>query len=377
MLPLSLYIHIPWCIQKCPYCDFNSHKSPEVLPEVGYVNALIADLEADLKEFSAGSIISIFIGGGTPSLFSANAYAQLFTSLRNLLTFDENIEITLEANPGTVDQVRFSEYRALGINRLSLGIQSFNPTHLKSLGRIHNDKEAHYAIERARKAGFDNLNLDIMHGLPNQTLTEGLKDLEEAIAHQPEHLSWYQLTIEPNTIFYKTKPTLPEEDLTYALEQRGLEQLNAHGFHRYEISAFTRDNHPSAHNLNYWHFGDYLGIGAGAHGKLTDINPSSIYRTRKHRQPSDYLNPTRSFLAEKTHVDKTALIFEFMLNTTRLEEPIPHQLFSQQTGLDFETIKPLLKLAEQKGFLKCLNTHWQVTPFGRRYTNNLQALFLP
>jgi putative oxygen-independent coproporphyrinogen III oxidase len=344
---------------------------------MGYVNALIADLETDLMEFTAGTVISIFIGGGTPSLFSANAYTQLFAALKKLLRFDENIEITLEANPGTVDQVRFSEYRALGINRLSLGIQSFNPTHLKSLGRIHNDKEAHYAIERARKAGFDNLNLDIMHGLPNQTLNEGLQDLEKAIAHQPEHLSWYQLTIEPNTIFYKTKPTLPEEDLTYTLEQRGLEQLKAHGFHRYEISAFTRGNHPSIHNLNYWRFGDYLGIGAGAHGKLTYNNQSSIYRTRKHRQPTDYLNPSRLFLAEKTKVDKASLIFEFMLNTTRLEEPIPYQLFSQRTGLDFEVIKPLLKLAETKGFLKCINTHWQITPFGRRYTNNLQALFLP
>lgn len=375
MIPLSLYIHMPWCIRKCPYCDFNSHKSPETLPEQSYILALIADLKKDLQHIAARPIHSIFIGGGTPSLFSAESYELLFSELRKLLTFAQDIEITMEANPGSVEQQRFSEYRQLGINRLSLGIQSFNPAHLKALGRVHDDRQAHAAITAARNAGFDNLNLDIMHGLPRQTIAEGLADLRTALSHQPEHLSWYQLTIEPNTLFYKQQPQLPSEDDAFELEERGFALLAEAVFSRYEISAFTSQQRHARHNLNYWLFGDYLGIGAGAHGKLTTAN--SIMRTRKHRQPKDYLNEDKEFLAEIEQVNENEIIFEFMLNVTRLEQSIPFSLFTERTHLAIDALLPKLKLAEQKKLLTLSDESWQITALGRRYTNNLQGLFLP
>lgn len=374
MIPLSLYIHIPWCIRKCPYCDFNSHKSPAILPELNYVEALLADLKTDLLRFDVREISSIFIGGGTPSLFSAEAYNTLFAALKQILPFAQDIEITMEANPGSVEQERFREYRQAGINRLSLGIQSFNPEHLKVLGRIHDEHQAHRAIESARNAGFDNLNLDIMHGLPNQSIAEGIEDLRTALSYQPEHFSWYQLTIEPNTVFYKENPPLPSEDDAYFLEEQGLALLKETGFMRYEISAFAKPQRQARHNMNYWLFGDYFGIGAGAHGKLTDEN--GIFRTRKQRQPKEYLDPGKSFLAEIETVAAKELIFEFMLNTTRLEQAIPLELFTQRTGLAVELLLPGLKMAEKKGLISLSATDWQVTPFGRRYTNNLQALFL-
>lgn len=374
MIPLSLYIHIPWCIRKCPYCDFNSHKSPEILPEQNYVHALIADLKTDLQHFETREICSIFIGGGTPSLFSAQAYDILFTELRHLLSFAQDIEITLEANPGTVEQQRFTEYRQIGINRLSLGIQSFNPEHLHTLGRIHDAQQAHRAIESARNAGFNNINLDIMHGLPRQSVAQGIEDLQTAIAHQPEHLSWYQLTIEPNTVFYKEKPPLPSEDDAWFLEKEGLALLQESSFERYEISAFAKPERQARHNLNYWLFGDYLGIGAGAHGKIT--TPNGIRRTRKHRQPKEYLAPDKPFLASMEIVEAEDLLFEFMLNTTRLEQAIPLELFTQTTGLPLSYLLPKLKTAEHKKLITLTDTHWQVTVFGRRYTNDLQALYL-
>ena len=376
MLPLSLYIHIPWCIRKCPYCDFNSHKSPDELPETAYVAALLADLKLDLNTFPRHNLHSIFIGGGTPSLFSAQAFDSLLTGINQQLPFSNDIEITLEANPGTVEQQRFTDYRALGINRLSIGIQSFNPTHLKALGRIHDDKQAHLAVESARRAGFERINLDVMHGLPNQSVAEGLADLKTAIENQPEHLSWYQLTIEPNTAFYKQRPTLPTEDDAYTLEEEGFELLAKNGFSRYEISAFTRNNQPSRHNMNYWLFGDYFGIGAGAHGKLTHPDTLEIVRTRKQRQPKDYLNPNKSFLAAKDTIDAANRVFEFMLNTTRLQQAIPHELFIERTGLSLDQLMPGLLVAQQKGLVIIDNTSWQITPFGRQYTNDLQSLFL-
>ncbi len=374
MLPLSLYIHTPWCIRKCPYCDFNSHKSPETLPEEEYINCLINDLRADLLSISPRPIHSIFIGGGTPSLLSAKAYELLFNELNKHLSFVPDIEITMEANPGSVEQQRFSEYRQLGINRLSLGIQSFNKNHLKKLGRIHDEQQAHAAIESARLAGFDNINLDLMHGLPNQSIEEGINDLQTALSYQPEHLSWYQLTIEPNTLFYKEKPPLPCEDDAFIMEEEGFNLLAAAGYNRYEISAFARDNKQAQHNLNYWLFGDYLGIGAGAHGKLTDN--LTISRTKKYTQPKEYLNPDKPFLAQKTIVAHDELLFEFMLNTTRLQQPIPLALFSQRTGLDLKLLQPKLHEAQTKGLIDLNNEAWQVTSLGRRYTNDLQALFL-
>ncbi len=377
-MALSVYIHIPWCIRKCPYCDFNSHKSPDNLPEDNYVAALLADLKHDLKRFPAKTIDSIFIGGGTPSLFSAAAFETILNELRALLPFSPDIEITLEANPGTVEQQRFKDYRALGINRLSLGVQSFNASHLKALGRIHDEKQAHLAIESARNAGFDNLNIDLMHGLPGQTVVQGIDDLKEAMSHQPEHLSWYQLTIEPNTLFYKQRPTLPPEDDACMLEEEGFDLLAVQQFNRYEISAFCRDNKRSRHNLNYWLFGDYFGIGAGAHGKLTLTENMQIFRTRKQRQPTDYLNPDKPFLAATEQVSVNDLIFEFMLNTTRLQQAIPNALFTERTGLNFDLLLlPLLRKAQTKGLVTLGCTDWQITPFGRQYTNDLQAIFLP
>ncbi|MFJ1269851.1 radical SAM family heme chaperone HemW [Legionella lytica] len=375
MIPLSLYIHIPWCIRKCPYCDFNSHKSPEVLPEQSYIQALLSDLKTDLMEFQSREISSIFIGGGTPSLLSAEAYHILFSELKKILPFAPDIEITLEANPGTVEQQRFTDYRHSGINRLSLGIQSFNPEHLKVLGRIHDEQQAHRAIAAARNAGFDNLNLDIMHGLPQQSIAQGIEDLRTALSYQPEHFSWYQLTIEPNTVFYKENPPLPSEDEACILEEQGLALLKESGFTRYEISAFSKTNKQSRHNLNYWLFGDYLGIGAGAHGKITA--DARVLRTRKHRQPKDYLNPEKPFLADRQQVEGDELIFEFMLNTTRLEQAIPFELFTERTGLALTELLGPLQVAAGKKLVHLTDKHWQVTEFGRRYTNNLQALFLP
>ena len=345
------------------------------MPEQEYVQALIADLAADLACFPPREIQSIFIGGGTPSLFSAEAYNRLFTQLKEMLPFADAIEITMEANPGSVEQQRFTDYRQLGINRLSLGIQSFNPEHLKKLGRVHDDKQAHSAINAARKAGFNNLNLDLMHGLPKQTITQGLDDLKTALSYEPEHLSWYQLTIEPNTVFYKEKPPLPNEDDLCTLEETGFKLLQEAGFNRYEISAFSKPKAEAKHNLNYWLFGDYLGIGAGAHGKITVNN--SVQRTSKYRQPKEYQNTSKSFLANREHIAGDELLFEFMLNTSRLEQAIPLSLFIDRTGLPLNLLLPKLQLAQEKGLIQLTDTHWQVSPLGRRFTNNLQAMFLP
>ena len=375
MHAISLYIHIPWCIRKCPYCDFNSHQSPKELPEEQYINALLQDLTHDLSLTPARTIKTIFIGGGTPSLLSAQAYDKLFSGLQHKLNFASDIEITLEANPGTVEQQRFTDYRQLGINRLSLGIQSFNARHLKKLGRIHDEQQAHQAIHAARKAGFDNLNIDLMHSLPEQTVAEGLADLNTALSYHPEHLSWYQLTIEPNTVFYKENPPLPAEEDSLILEEQGLALLTEKGLSRYEISAFCQPNKQSKHNLNYWLFGDYLGIGAGAHGKITGDN--MLQRTRKQRQPKDYLNQDKAFLAAIEVIKEEDIVFEFMLNTTRLEQPIPLELFSQTTGLNLKSLLPKLQLAVSKKLIHLSQDDWQITELGRRYTNNLQLLFLP
>ncbi|MCX7090898.1 MAG: radical SAM family heme chaperone HemW [Legionellales bacterium] len=377
MIPLSLYIHIPWCIRKCPYCDFNSHKSPEQLPEEAYIDALIADFEQDLRHYPQKKPLhSIFIGGGTPSLLSAQAYMRLFQHIQALTPFEEDIEITLEANPGTIEHGKFSEYLAVGINRLSLGIQSFHPPHLQRLGRIHDAKQAHNAIEQVLQAGYTRFNLDLMYGLPEQTVTQALEDLRQALAYQPSHLSWYQLTIEPNTIFHKTQPTLPHEDGIAGMEEAGLDLLTANHMARYEISAFCRNDQMARHNLNYWLFGDYYGIGAGAHGKLTLSAPENIFRTQKYRQPKDYLDPHKSFLTQQTAISHSALIFEFMLNTTRLEQAIPYALFSQRTGLSIDCLQPKLAIAGDLGFITLFPESWQITSLGRRFTNDLQAIFL-
>lgn len=377
MLPSSLYIHTPWCVQKCHYCDFNSHAKQSSLPAAEYLAALLADFRQDVTTFGKRRIGSIFIGGGTPSLLSADFYAGLFAEIAKLCELTENIEITLEANPGTVEHGLFSDYLAAGINRLSLGIQSFNNQQLQKLGRVHDAKQAHFAIESAKKAGFSNLNLDIMHSLPGQTFTESLADLKTALSFEPQHLSWYQLTIEPNTVFYKTKPPLPSDEQTYNVEEQGLAILQDLGFARYEISAYAKSEHTCQHNLNYWLFGDYFGIGAGAHGKLTDLKQRAVYRTNKYRLPKDYLNTRKAFLANRHTVSAEDLVFEFMLNATRLEQKIPLSLFTNNTLLPYNFIADKLQRAAALGLIDLQDDSWQVTAFGRRYTNNLQEIFLP
>ena len=290
--PLALYVHIPWCVKKCPYCDFNSHAAGPNLPEQDYVAALLADLEQELPAVHNRPLSSIFIGGGTPSLFSASAIGQLLEGVAQRISFAPEIEITLEANPGTFEQDKFTAYRALGINRLSIGIQSFQDDKLKALGRIHGAEEALRAAEMARKAGFDNYNLDLMHGLPGQSLSDALFDLQTAMAQQPTHLSWYQLTIEPNTHYYSAPPQLPEDELLWDIQETGQALLADAGFMQYEVSAYAQPGRQARHNLNYWQFGDFIGIGAGAHGKLSTPN-GLIYRNWKTRLPKDYLNKTK------------------------------------------------------------------------------------
>ncbi len=340
------------------------------------MEALLADLQHDLQRFPPRPIQSIFIGGGTPSLLSAQFYERLFAGIKAHLPFEDSIEITLEANPGTCEQARFSAYRQLGINRLSLGIQSFHDHHLKYLGRIHDSQQALRAIECARQANFDNINLDLMHGLPKQTVTEGLDDLKQGIALQPEHLSWYQLTIEANTVFYKTQPVLPSEEACDALEQAGLALLRTHNYRRYEISAFCQADHEAKHNLNYWRFGDYYGIGAGAHSKLTALN-GAVFRMQKPRQPHAYLKHGGAGSVQSRWLSGADLLFEFMLNATRLQAKIPLALFQQTTGLAPTVLLPYLEQAAAKGFVTMHQGGWHVTRLGRRFTNDLQALFLP
>jgi oxygen-independent coproporphyrinogen-3 oxidase len=309
--PLSLYVHIPWCVRKCPYCDFNSHAAGESLPEEEYVQALIRELEIELPYAQGRPLQSIFFGGGTPSLFSADNIGRIIQAARRRIGFSDNIEITLEANPGTFEQEKFSGYRSVGVNRLSIGIQSFNDLHLQKLGRIHSGENALAAVAMARQAGFDNFNLDLMHGLPGQTEEEALADLQQAIDLEPTHISWYQLTIEPNTEFYRRPPTLPEDQVLENIQEEGIKKLRDNHFFQYEISAFCRDNRESSHNKNYWQFGDYLGIGAGAHGKITLPDEHRIIRTAKTRHPTDYLQREHSFMASCQQIDKKEHAREF------------------------------------------------------------------
>jgi len=373
---LSLYIHTPWCIRKCPYCDFNSHAIRNEPPEENYRNALLLDLMNHLSSIQNRKIQSIFIGGGTPSLLSAKFYERLFDQLRNHLNFTSDIEITLEANPGTVEQSRFKDYRSTGINRLSLGIQSLQDDKLKRLGRIHSGKEAVHAVEIATRAGFDNFNLDIMHGLPGQSVQDALFDLQAALDLAPKHLSWYQLTLEPNTYFHKFPPQLPHDDLLAEIQKEGYTQLNNYGFEHYEVSAFAKSNYQCRHNINYWEFGDYIGIGAGAHSKLTDINTNTITRHWNLKNPKDYLNATQSFVANKKIITQQELALEFMMNALRLQKPIPISLFEQRTGLSLQAIQIPLNKAHQQKLLAIENTHFIVTSQGKRYLNELLELFL-
>lgn len=376
IIPLSLYIHFPWCVRKCPYCDFNSHTLPNQIPEDLYIACLIEDLENALPDIWNRRIISIFMGGGTPSLFSPSAIAKLLEAINSRLPLIHDIEITMEANPGTIDEKNFSGYRAAGINRLSIGVQSFNEQHLKILGRIHDSDAAKRAIQVARKADFKNINLDLMFGLPQQTLSEAQQDLMTAIALEPEHLSWYQLTIEPNTVFYKQRPTLPADEKIIDIQEAGLQLLQQTAFQQYEVSAYSQQHKQCQHNRNYWEFGDYLGIGAGAHSKITHTHQERINRSAKVRQPKDYIDPNKKFIAETHDIPKEEVAFEFMLNALRLYENIRIDLFKERTGLKPEALFPTLKQAEAKKLLQWDNEKICLTPLGRQFLNDVVEMFL-
>lgn len=373
--PLAAYVHIPWCVRKCPYCDFNSHTYDSGLPEAEYIDALIADLELELPQVHGRELVSIFFGGGTPSLFSAASLDRLLQAMQQRLRFAGDIEITLEANPGTFEQAKFRDYRAIGINRLSIGIQSFNPEHLKALGRIHDDSEALAAVDMARRAGFDNLNLDLMHGLPGQSLAQARADIDQAIALGPEHLSWYQLTLEPNTVFYSRPPQLPEDEVLWDIQEAGQARLAEAGYAQYEISAYARSGRRARHNLNYWQYGDFIGIGAGAHGKLT-LPDGTVERNWKTRQPKDYLNPQTPWLAGSKRLSAEELPFDFLMNALRLVEGVPSAWYQQRTGQSLAAIAPLLDKAVQRGLLEPWQQQLRPTEQGRLFLNDLLEMFL-
>ena len=378
-LPLSLYVHIPWCVQKCPYCDFNSHEARGGIPEAEYIAALIADLESALPLVWGRKVSSIFFGGGTPSLLSGEALDQLLTAIRMRLPLLPEAEITLEANPGTVEADKFAAFRAAGINRLSLGIQSFNPAHLKALGRIHDGDEARRAIEIAA-AHFDNFNLDLMYGLPGQTLCEALHDVETALAFAPTHLSCYQLTLEPNTAFAARPPELPESDVCADMQEAIEARLAASGFTHYETSAFAQPGRQCRHNLNYWTFGDYLGIGAGAHGKLTlhDGQQWEVRRQMRWKQPKQYLAQIAKAapVQEEFAVEAGDLPFEFMMNALRLNQGFAPSLYEQRTGLALSEIVPVLRQAARQGLLDYNAECIVPSKTGQRFLNRLLQLFL-
>lgn len=361
MIPLSLYIHFPWCIQKCPYCDFNSHnnqkinekKTSQFESQQAYVEALIKDVDFILPYIWGRRISTIFIGGGTPSLMMPEVLEWLFSNLRARLNISPNAEITLEANPGTADQANFKAYREIGVNRLSIGVQSFNAHHLKKLGRIHNELQAMKAFEMAREAKFEQINLDIMFGLPNQTIEDALADLHQAIALNPEHLSYYQLTIEPNTYFYRYPPELPDDELIEKMQLEGQELLHRAGYAQYEVSAYARSNNRCLHNQNYWEFGDYIGIGAGAHGKITIMNEQKIYRTSIKKHPTEYMKNAglKTGFDDFNIITKEALPFEFMLNTLRLKEGVPRAYWSERTFLEWAYIENTISKLVAKGLL--------------------------
>lgn len=374
--PLAAYVHIPWCVRKCPYCDFNSHAAGPSLPEEEYVDALLADLELDLVHVHGRQLSSIFFGGGTPSLFSAKALGRFLEGMEQQVGFASDIEITLEANPGTFEQAKFRDYRSLGINRLSIGVQSFQEAKLKALGRIHNGDEAIRAADMARAAGFDNFNLDLMHGLPEQSIEDALFDLRTAIAQAPTHLSWYQLTMEPNTVFWSQPPELPEDDQLWDIQEAGQALLAAEGYAQYEISAYAQPGRQARHNLNYWTFGDFLGIGAGAHAKLSAPD-GRILRSWKTRLPKDYLDPSKSFQAGERGLDAGELPFEFLMNVLRLTEGVPAALFEQRTGLPLTQLAAARQEAEARKLLARDPEHLVATREGQLFLNDLLQHFLP
>ena len=378
--PLSLYIHIPWCVQKCPYCDFNSHAQKGLIPEAEYIQHLLADLSQDLTAYQAAighrKIHSIFIGGGTPSLFSAEGIAYLLKEVEKRIAFEPHIEITLEANPGTAEAARFLGYAESGVTRISMGIQSFEPEKLLKLGRIHDSQEAIQAVKFAQdsaKSGLKSFNIDLMHGLPNQSVQQALADLETGIALNPPHLSWYQLTIEPNTMFYYRKPTLPDDDALWEIFEQGHQLLTRAGYEQYETSAYAKKGFQCQHNLNYWRFGDYLAIGCGAHGKIT-FPTGEIYRFSKTKHPKGYMRGEYRYHQEQ--IEFADRPFEFFMNRFRLLEAVPKSEFEAYTGLNETVVRPTMDWALTQNYITENASHWQITEHGKLFLNELLEAFL-
>ena len=378
--PLSLYVHMPWCVRKCPYCDFNSHAAPELVPQAQYIDVLLEDLQNDLSAVQGRELTSIFFGGGTPSLFAPEQIGRLLDAVRRQIPFDAGIEITLEANPGTIEHGRFAGYRDAGVNRVSLGAQTFNEEQLRLLGRIHGARDIERAVTELRQAGIDNFNLDLMYGLPAQNVAQAVRDLEAALTLEPTHISQYQLTLEPGTVFYHRPPPLPDADDCWHMQLECQELLAARGYEQYEVSAYARPGRRSRHNLNYWEFGDYIGIGAGAHGKLTRLDQGNvIVRTTRLKQPREYMSRgADQRVSERRVVPAEDVPFEFMLNSLRLIDGFAEQEFESRTGLPFSVLSGTVAAAQRKGLFELdAPQHWRATPTGQRFLNDLQAMFLP
>ena len=374
--PLSLYVHIPWCLKKCPYCDFNSHEARAEVPEDAYVDALLKDLELALPSIWGRKVLSVFIGGGTPSLFSAASIDKLLSGIRARVPLYPDAEVTLEANPGTFERAKFAGYYAAGVNRLSIGVQSFDPRHLESLGRVHDADEARRAVEAATMI-FETVNLDLMYALPGQTLADAKRDLEIALQYSPPHLSFYHLTIEPNTLFHRYPPALPDEDVAADMEESIDVALARSGYFHYETSAYAQPGHECRHNINYWRFGDYLGIGAGAHSKISFAD--AIVRQMRWKQPQQYLARVAKDVPvqEEAEVTRADVGFEFMLNALRLAEGVPTSLFSERTGFSLSLVSREIEIATRKGLLEPDPAVIKPTEMGRRFLNDLQQIFLP
>ncbi|HXC09117.1 MAG TPA: radical SAM family heme chaperone HemW [Steroidobacteraceae bacterium] len=385
---LSLYVHMPWCVRKCPYCDFNSHQLKSATPDGSYIDALIRDFDMELPRAEGRRIGTVFFGGGTPSLFQPEDFSRLLHALRQRMAFADDVEITLEANPGTIERGRFSGYRDAGINRVSLGAQTFAPRALELLGRIHSAEDTHCAVDELRAAKLDNFNLDLMYALPEQTLEEAVQDVRIACALAPAHISYYQLTLEPGTVFHARPPKLPDEEAAWAIQTAGQALLADAGYVQYEVSAYAQPGRRCRHNLNYWLFGDYLGLGAGAHGKLSLELPQRILRTVKPKQPREYQDQVRRLdvgeggvgagvaIGESSFIAPADLPFEFMLNALRLNEGFSVGDYRRRTGLEMNSVAPRLADAEERGLLESREDGWRPTELGRRFLNDLQASFL-
>jgi putative oxygen-independent coproporphyrinogen III oxidase len=376
---LALYVHMPWCVRKCPYCDFNSHQLKSAEPDAAYIDALLRDFDAELPLVSTRRIDSVFFGGGTPSLFGPEAFDRLLLALRRQIEFADDAEITLEANPGTIERGRFEGYRAAGINRVSLGAQTFSAAALSRLGRIHTADDTHRAVAELNAAGIENFNLDLMYALPEQTLEDAIIDVTTACSLHPTHISYYQLTLEPGTVFHARPPPLPDDEAAWHIQIECQNLLSEAGYRQYEVSAYARDGWQCRHNLNYWQFGDYLGLGAGAHGKLTLDLPAEILRTAKPKQPREYqarIGDSRGAIGERCAIEVADLPFEFMLNALRLNQGFSADLFEARTGLCQDAIASHLSEARTKGLIEETRNGWRPTDLGRRFLNDLQASFL-